>query len=238
MRATAPTEASGRPVRARSPLCGRGAAHAQRLASRTGAAPAQALERQRTTTVPGAAQPRSQAGLGQGARRTPARRGVAHRPMARGKQRRDSQYLVGSASPSGHSPCRPRHRSNAWSRRPSCGGVSNETTGTSSRSLAWAITRDEDGAASTTMPASASPPTDSSSPSAGRLPPRLRLPPKAARRLAFPVVDDPAAPPARPERHVPTSIATLRRRLTLALVQRLSRCPCCNQTGPNHHPTL
>jgi hypothetical protein len=34
------------------------------------------------------------------------------------------------------------------------------------------------------------------------------------------------APPG-PERHVPNSLATLRRRLTLALVKHLPRCPCC-----------
>jgi hypothetical protein len=31
----------------------------------------------------------------------------------------------------------------------------------------------------------------------------------------------------RPERHVPNSIATLRRRLIAKLVTVLSRCPCC-----------
>ena len=38
---------------------------------------------------------------------------------------------------------------------------------------------------------------------------------------------DPEAPPLRPERHIPNSIATMRRRLIAALVSRLSRCPCC-----------
>ncbi len=35
------------------------------------------------------------------------------------------------------------------------------------------------------------------------------------------------APPIRPERHIPNSIATLRRRMIIALANRLSRCPCC-----------
>ena len=35
------------------------------------------------------------------------------------------------------------------------------------------------------------------------------------------------APPPRPERHVPNSIATMRRRLITALVRTLPRCPCC-----------
>ena len=58
-------------------------------------------------------------------------------------------------------------------------------------------------------------------------PPQLRLAPRQAKRLAFPQVIDPADPPIRPERHVPNSIATIRRRLTLALSQTLLRCPCC-----------
>src|SRR4029077_4771116 len=37
-------------------------------------------------------------------------------------------------------------------------------------------------------------------------------------------------PPLRPERHVPNSIATIRRRLSAALVAMLSRCPCCVAT--------
>ena len=37
----------------------------------------------------------------------------------------------------------------------------------------------------------------------------------------------PGAPPVRPERHSPASIATLRRHLAVALMRRLPRCPCC-----------
>jgi hypothetical protein len=44
------------------------------------------------------------------------------------------------------------------------------------------------------------------------------------RRLPFTPVTDPAAPPLRPERHVANSIATMRRRAILALVERLPRC--------------
>ena len=44
---------------------------------------------------------------------------------------------------------------------------------------------------------------------------------------AFPKVTDPEAPPLRPERHIPNSIATMRRRLVLVLVKHLRRCPCC-----------
>ena len=52
---------------------------------------------------------------------------------------------------------------------------------------------------------------------------------RAAKHLVFPTVIDPADPPIRPERHVPTSIPTLRRRLTVALANRLQRCPCCTR---------
>jgi hypothetical protein len=45
--------------------------------------------------------------------------------------------------------------------------------------------------------------------------------------LPFPKVTDPEAPPLRPERHVPNSIATLHRRLIVKLVAILSCCPCC-----------
>ena len=46
--------------------------------------------------------------------------------------------------------------------------------------------------------------------------------------LPYPTVIDPEAPPIRPERHIPNSIATMRRRLIVALVRSLARCPCCN----------
>jgi hypothetical protein len=59
------------------------------------------------------------------------------------------------------------------------------------------------------------------------IPPRERVPPRRCRRLAYPKVIDPEAPPIRPERHVPNSIATIRRRFIVALVRCLSRCPCC-----------
>jgi hypothetical protein len=45
--------------------------------------------------------------------------------------------------------------------------------------------------------------------------------------LTFPLVQDPANPPVRPERHAPASIPTMRRRLTVGLARRLPRCPCC-----------
>jgi SRSO17 transposase len=59
---------------------------------------------------------------------------------------------------------------------------------------------------------------------------RSAFPPQpagAAKNLRFPAVPDPYAPPIRPERHVPNSITTMRKRLTIALAKSLYRCPCC-----------
>src|SRR3954468_22243979 len=54
------------------------------------------------------------------------------------------------------------------------------------------------------------------------------MPPIRSRRLAFPKIVHPEAPPVRPERHVANSIATIRRHLIVALATTLARCPCCN----------
>ncbi len=56
--------------------------------------------------------------------------------------------------------------------------------------------------------------------------------PHDAKRLAFPLIIDHADLPIRTERHIPNSIATLRRRLASALARRLGRCPCCAR--PRH----
>src|SRR6266702_4661113 len=60
-----------------------------------------------------------------------------------------------------------------------------------------------------------------------RFPPQDLVPPRCSRNLPFPAVTDPEAPPLRTERHVPNSIATMRRRLIVALATTLPRCPCC-----------
>jgi len=52
-----------------------------------------------------------------------------------------------------------------------------------------------------------------------------------SRNLALPPVSDPDSPLLRPERHNPTSIATLRQQLIVALVRRLQRCPCCQRNN-------
>ena len=83
--------------------------------------------------------------------------------------------------------------------------------------------------ASTTTPRCASRPTGSWSPRGRRFPPRALVPPCRSRNLRFPTVTDPEAPPLRPERHIPNSIATMRRRLIVAIARSLSRCPCCTR---------
>ena len=50
-----------------------------------------------------------------------------------------------------------------------------------------------------------------------------------SRRLRRPEASGRAAPPVRPERHVPHSVAPTRRRLALALAGRLPRRPCRTQ---------
>lgn len=47
------------------------------------------------------------------------------------------------------------------------------------------------------------------------------------RSLQLPDLRDPEAPPVQTERHVPSSITTMRHRLIIALIRRAPRCPCC-----------
>ena len=110
---------------------------------------------------------------------------------------------------------------------PRCAGASSATTRTSSRSSGLGTTKDADGQASITTPPCASPPMASWSPKGSRFPPQHHVAPGASRNLRYPTVTDPAALPIRPQRHVPNSIATLHRRLALAIARTLPRCPCC-----------
>src|SRR6266700_50134 len=57
--------------------------------------------------------------------------------------------------------------------------------------------------------------------------PQDLVPLRGSRNLPYPTVTDPEDPPLRPERHIPNSIATMRRRLIAAIIKRLPRCPCC-----------
>src|SRR4051812_10172647 len=123
-----------------------------------------------------------------------------------------SAQEIALALPNTGSPPFPRTSpSTASSRLPSCAGGSSATTRSSSRNSGWGTMRGAAGAGSITTPPCASQLTPSSSPSGRRFPPQDERQP-SARRLAFPPVIDPAALPIRPERHLPNSIPTVRRR--------------------------
>jgi hypothetical protein len=62
---------------------------------------------------------------------------------------------------------------------------------------------------------------------AGAATPGGRLAPTQRQAFCHPPVSDPAAVSLRPGQHVPDSIATVRRCLTVALARSLERCPCC-----------
>jgi Glutathione S-transferase, N-terminal domain len=110
---------------------------------------------------------------------------------------------------------------------PNSVGVSSAIIKSSNKRSGSDISKDEAGAASITTPRCASPPTDFWSPRGRGFPPQDLVTPLGSKNLPFPNVIDPEAPPPRTERHVPNSIATMRRRLIVALVSTLSRCPCC-----------
>src|SRR5205085_7733374 len=101
------------------------------------------------------------------------------------------------------------------------------TARVASRRWGLGTTKDADGQASTITARCASPPMDSWYPRGRRFPPQVLVPPGASRTLRYATVTDPAAPPIRPQRHVPNSIATLHRRLVVAIARTLPRCPCC-----------
>jgi len=105
--------------------------------------------------------------------------------------------------------------------------------GTSNKNWDSVTTKGGDGSESITTRLCASPPMVSRSPS-GRLSPSPQetLQPGSSRSLPFPKVGADGAPPARPERHVPNSITTLRLRLALALAAFMPRCPCCQRAMP------
>ena len=104
----------------------------------------------------------------------------------------------------------------------------------SSRRSGLDISRGEDGAASTTTPRCVSWPTDSWSPRGRQFPPVDLVPPRSSRNLPFPTVTDPEDPPQRTERHIPNSIASMRRRLIVALIHRFEMPMLCD---PNSRKT-
>jgi hypothetical protein len=60
-------------------------------------------------------------------------------------------------------------------------------------------------------------------------PPQQRFPPGSSKNLPFPTITGRGALPIRTERHVPDSIATLRREIAVRLAAELDRCPCCTK---------
>ena len=128
----------------------------------------------------------------------------------------------------GFRPCRRTRPSRRSSNTPNCAGGSSGIIRNSNKNSASIITKDEGGAAFTTTWLSASQPMDSWSPRGVRFPPQASKP-QSSKRLAYPTVIDPADPPIRPERHVVSSIASIRTRLARTLVRRLFRCPCCQR---------
>jgi len=67
-------------------------------------------------------------------------------------------------------------------------------------------------------------PKGNDSPSGPRSAARLR-------NLPYPTVTDPEDPPLRPERHVPNSIATVRRRIIRRARQTLATMSCCRASA-------
>jgi hypothetical protein len=55
----------------------------------------------------------------------------------------------------------------------------------------------------------------------------IEWPKGEAKPTKYWLVIDPEAPPIRPQRHVPNSIATIRLELAAAIANRLHRCPHC-----------
>src|SRR6516165_798034 len=104
-----------------------------------------------------------------------------------------------------------------------------------SRKSASAIVRGAVGLASIITAHYASRSTDSWCPKGRRFPPRDLVAPLNSKCLPYPVVTDPEAPPLRPQRHVPNSIATLHRRVVYAIAQALlPRCPVCARNFPRN----
>ena len=94
-------------------------------------------------------------------------------------------------------------------------------------------------ASSSISPTSAFAPARAGPPAARPRPHRAHRPRRTIRWSSLTVAHatggpegvDPEAPPLRTERHVVTSIATLRRQLTVGLAHKLDRCPCCCRTA-------
>ena len=69
------------------------------------------------------------------------------------------------------------------------------------------------------------------------IPPQDQVPPRSSRNLQFPTVTDPEPPPIRPERYIPNSIATMRRRLTSPSPGASADVQAARPTQIDKHPT-
>ena len=123
----------------------------------------------------------------------------------------------------------PTRRSSGSSPSPSCAGGSSATTRSSSRSSASATSRAAAGGAFTTTPALCIAAYGFLVRERATLPPTSV--PTARTRDTFLTRDLSAArlPSRARQRHVPTSIATLRHRLAVLLARQLDHCPCCGR---------
>ncbi|WP_280968914.1 MULTISPECIES: hypothetical protein [unclassified Bradyrhizobium] len=59
-----------------------------------------------------------------------------------------------------------------------------------------------------------------------------------SKNLRFPKITGQEVLPLRTERHIPNSIATMRRRLSVALLSRMQRCPCCVRLIKGRDPPI
>ena len=114
-----------------------------------------------------------------------------------------------------------------------CAGELSATTRSSSKKSGSGTTRGADGRASIIMAPSALQLTDTSSPER-EISPQNLVSPEAAKKLPFPMVIDHAAPPIRPQRHVPNSIATLHQRLIVAIKGASKMSMLCTPIQKEH----
>ena len=140
-----------------------------------------------------------------------------------GPKARASPLVIGSR------PCLGKPHSRGWSISPNYASGLSATTKNSNKRSAWDITKGASGEAFIITRRCALPPTPSWLPSAAFSPQEKLEANLDSHKLEFPEVNDLDQAPVRTERHNPTSIATLRKELVVALVRRLPRCPYCQQ---------
>src|SRR5262249_36311218 len=106
------------------------------------------------------------------------------------------------------------------------------------RRSALAISRAAGGEGFTTMPPYALPLMRSWWPKGPLFPPHKRVAARSSKCLPFPKITARGELPIRTERHVPDSIATLRREIAVRLVAAIERCQCCTEPRSNRKNRL